>query len=84
MTWAAIWGAWKASRAIRGLSFLTAILGAIWAYGEFKEAKGKQEWATATTKQAEKQIDQAKKARARGDAEPDPAEWLRRHRCSGC
>lgn len=84
MTFALAWTALRKSAAVRGLALLTAILTALWAYGEAKKIQGRNEWAASTTKQAEKQVDQAKKARARGDAEPDPVEWMRRHRCTGC
>lgn len=72
------------SRVVRSLTFLTGLMGAVWAYGEWKSVQGKQALAQDLTKQAEKIIVKAQKARERGGAEPYPASWMRRHRCSDC
>lgn len=74
----------KTSRIVRGLTMLLAGFIGLQAWGAYRERQGAQKTIAAINKQTEQINVKAKEARKRGAAEPDPVEWMRRHRCAGC
>ena len=74
----------QTSRIVRGLTYLLAGFVGLQAWGTYREHQGAQKTIAAINKQTEQINVKAKAARQRGADEPDPVEWMRRNRCSGC